>query len=43
VIIVPIWDFRAALRDNPSMALNLLASLSHRIRRIEQQRQQQAS
>jgi CRP/FNR family cyclic AMP-dependent transcriptional regulator len=37
VIIVPIWDFRAALRDNPSMALNLLSSLSQRIRRIEQQ------
>ncbi len=36
VIIVPIWDFRAALRDNPSMALSLLASLSQRIRRIEQ-------
>jgi CRP/FNR family cyclic AMP-dependent transcriptional regulator len=36
VIIVPIWDFRAALRDNPTMALNMLASLSQRIRRIEQ-------
>jgi CRP/FNR family cyclic AMP-dependent transcriptional regulator len=42
VIIVPIWDFRAALRDNPSMALSLLSSLSQRIRRIEQQRQQPA-
>lgn len=38
VIIVPIWDFRAALRDNPSMALSLLMALSQRIRRIEQQR-----
>lgn len=38
VIIVPIWDFRAALRDNPSMSLNMLSSLSQRIRRIEQQR-----
>ena len=38
VIIVPIWDFRAALRDNPSMTLSLLSSLSQRIRRIEQQR-----
>ena len=36
VIIVPIWDFRAALRENPSMALQLLTSLSRRIRRIEQ-------
>ncbi|MBA3823362.1 MAG: cyclic nucleotide-binding domain-containing protein [Ktedonobacterales bacterium] len=36
VIIVPIWDFRAALRDNPSMALSMLRSLSQRIRRIEQ-------
>jgi CRP/FNR family cyclic AMP-dependent transcriptional regulator len=35
VIIVPIWDFRAALRENPSMALNLLSSLSRRIRKIE--------
>ena len=39
VLIVPIWDFRAALRDNPSMALNLLSSLSQRIRRIEQNQQ----
>ena len=38
VIIVPIWDFRAALRDNPSMALSMLRALSTRIRRIEQQR-----
>ena len=36
VIIVPVWDFRAALRENPTMALSLLASLSQRIRRIEQ-------
>jgi CRP/FNR family cyclic AMP-dependent transcriptional regulator len=40
VIIVPIWDFRAALRDNPSMALSMLRALSQRIRRIEQQRGQ---
>jgi CRP/FNR family transcriptional regulator, cyclic AMP receptor protein len=40
VIIVPIWDFRAALRDNPSMALSMLASLSQRIRRIEQSQRQ---
>lgn len=37
VIIVPIWDFRAALRENPSMALSLLATLSKRIRNIENQ------
>jgi CRP/FNR family transcriptional regulator, cyclic AMP receptor protein len=37
VIIVPIWDFRAALRENPSMSLALLKSLSQRIRRIESQ------
>lgn len=35
VIIVPIWDFRAALRENPTMALALLSSLSQRIRRLE--------
>jgi CRP-like cAMP-binding protein len=38
VLIVPIWDFRAALRDNPSMSLSLLSALSQRIRRVEQQR-----
>lgn len=38
VIIVPIWDFRAALRENPSMALSLMMALSQRIRRIEQQK-----
>ncbi len=38
VIIVPIWDFRAALRENPSMALALLTSLSRRLRRVEMQR-----
>jgi CRP/FNR family cyclic AMP-dependent transcriptional regulator len=37
-LIVPIWDFRATLRENPVMALSLLSSLSQRIRRIEQQR-----
>jgi len=36
VLIVPIYDFRAALRENPSMSLSLLKSLSQRIRRIEQ-------
>jgi CRP/FNR family transcriptional regulator, cyclic AMP receptor protein len=41
VIIVPIWDFRAALRDNPSMALSMLRALSQRIRRIEQQQRAQ--
>jgi CRP/FNR family transcriptional regulator, cyclic AMP receptor protein len=45
VVIVPIWDFRAALRENPAMALSLLSSMSQRIRRIEQNqaRQQSAS
>ncbi len=36
VIIIPIYDFRAAVQENPSMAMSLLASLSRRIRRIEQ-------
>lgn len=35
VLIIPIWDFRAALRENPSMALVLLAALSRRIRQIQ--------
>ena len=32
VIIVPIWDFRAALRENASMSISLLTALANRIR-----------
>jgi CRP/FNR family transcriptional regulator, cyclic AMP receptor protein len=37
VIVLPMWDFRASLRENPSMSMSLLTSLSQRIRRIESQ------
>ena len=34
-LLLPIWDFRAALRTNPDIALKLLAALSHRLRKAE--------
>ena len=35
-LLLPIWDFRTALRNNPDIALKLLATLSHRLREAEQ-------
>lgn len=35
VLIIPVWDFRAALRENPDIALKLLAVLSRRLRTAE--------
>lgn len=35
VLIIPVWDFRAALRENPDIALKLLAVLSKRLRAAE--------
>ena len=35
VLIIPVWDFRAALRENPEISLNLLAVLSQRLRKVE--------
>lgn len=33
---IPVWDFRAALRSNPDIAIKLLAILSRRLRHQEQ-------
>jgi CRP/FNR family cyclic AMP-dependent transcriptional regulator len=34
-LLLPIWEFRAALRSHPDIALKLLAVLSRRLRRAE--------
>lgn len=34
-LLLPVWDFRTVLRDNPEIAVKLLATLSHRLRRAE--------
>lgn len=34
-LILPIWDFRSSLRSNPDIAVKLLATLSHRLRKAE--------
>jgi CRP/FNR family cyclic AMP-dependent transcriptional regulator len=34
-LLLPIWDFRTAMRNSPDIALKLLASLTHRLRNIE--------
>lgn len=34
-LILPIWDFRSSLRANPEIALKLLSTLSHRLRKAE--------
>lgn len=34
-LLLPIWDFRTALRDNPEIAVKLLATLSNRLRKAE--------
>ncbi len=34
-LIIPVWDFRAALRENPEISLKLLAVLSQRLRKVE--------
>jgi CRP/FNR family transcriptional regulator len=33
---LPVWDFRAALREAPEIGIKLLAILSQRLRRVEQ-------
>ncbi|MDE3231289.1 MAG: Crp/Fnr family transcriptional regulator [Chloroflexota bacterium] len=37
VIVVPVWDFRAALRESPDISINLLKVLSQRLRKSEAQ------
>lgn len=34
-LVMPVWDFRAALRESPDIAIKLLAVLSRRIRQHE--------
>ena len=36
-LLVPIWDFRATLRESPEIGIKLLAQLSRRLRKTEQQ------
>ena len=35
-LLLPVWEFRAALRNNPDIALHLLATLSRRLRNAEE-------
>ncbi len=35
-LVLPVWDFRAALREAPEIGIKLLAVLSQRLRRVEQ-------
>jgi CRP/FNR family transcriptional regulator len=39
-LVLPVWDFRAALRESPDMGIKLLAVLSRRLRQAEQLRDQ---
>ena len=34
-LLLPIWDFRTSLRDDPEISVKLLATLSHRLRKAE--------
>ncbi len=36
-LLVPVWDFRATLRESPDIAIKLLVQLSRRLRKTEQQ------
>lgn len=36
-LLVPVWDFRATLRETPDIAIKLLIQLSRRLRKTEQQ------
>ena len=36
-LLVPVWDFRATLRETPDIAIKLLVQLSRRLRKTEQQ------
>jgi CRP/FNR family cyclic AMP-dependent transcriptional regulator len=36
-LLVPVWDFRATLRESPEIAIKLLVQLSRRLRKTEQQ------
>ncbi len=34
-LVIPVWDFRAALREAPEIAIKLLSVMSRRLRRAE--------
>jgi CRP-like cAMP-binding protein len=34
-LLIPIWEFRSFLRNNPDVAIKLLTSISRRLRRAE--------
>lgn len=36
-LLLPIWEFRTILHSNPEIAVKLLATLSHRLRKAESQ------
>lgn len=35
-LVIPVWDFRASLREAPDMSIKLLGVLSQRLRAVEQ-------
>ncbi len=37
-LVIPVWDFRAALRESPDIAIKLLGVLSRRLRQEEARR-----
>lgn len=41
-LVIPVWDFRAALRESPDISIKLLTVLSHRLRASESQNAGQA-
>lgn len=41
-LVIPVWDFRAALRESPDIGVKLLTVLSRRLRRAEAQAQEHA-
>jgi CRP/FNR family transcriptional regulator, cyclic AMP receptor protein len=34
-LVIPVWDFRAALRESPEIAIKLLSVMSRRLRKAE--------
>ncbi|MFI5274160.1 MAG: Crp/Fnr family transcriptional regulator [Ktedonobacterales bacterium] len=34
-LVIPVWDFRAALRESPEIGIKLLAVMSRRLRQVE--------
>lgn len=38
-LVIPVWDFRASLRETPEISIKLLGVLSQRLRAVERQQQ----